>query len=552
VRRQAIRQARRGAPAGRWRRLILLPSRWRLHALALGIGLLAAWHAGAPLAAAPGLPQTEAPAPAPAPDLIQNPLPPPPAAPDPNAALQSPVLPIAATPPTMVPDEPCPPASPGPLPSEDDPAKRDFWNAFKAPLPPEPVWDPPGPPRVGLQVGHWQYAQRALELFDLDPGGQLNGVWEWEVGLDLAQRAKSLLEAAGVSVDLLDMTIPQDYRANAFLAIHADMASAVGRRGFKLARPGLSSVPTADDRYVTALGDAYAGATGMPRDDRNVDDAMRYYYAFNSRRYCLSVSPGVPQAILEAGYLSSAQDRAVLLDDPDIAARGIADGLLSFLGLRTPQTIQHGPPRVAQGRDEVLRGDPSQREIALVINVGAGFESATSVLDTLLQKEYTATFFVMGWWADKHTDLLARITANGHEVASHGYKVPELTQVSDEEVRTDLARADAAIAAVVGHSTRPLWSPSEGDRDARVDAIAASLGYRPILWTVDSGDWRQEATADGVYRQVMNSAVNGAIIVLHLDSPRSTTATAGALPRIIDQLRARGYKLVTVTELLTS
>jgi N-acetylmuramoyl-L-alanine amidase len=182
-----------------------------------------------------------------------------------------------------------------------------------------------------LQVGHWQYTQRALELFDLDPGGQLNGVWEWEVGLDLAQRAKSLLEAAGVSVDLLDMTVPQGYRANAFLAIHADMASAVGRRGFKLARPGLSSVPAADDRYVTTLGDAYAGATGMPRDDRNVDDGMRYYYAFNSRRYCHSVVPGVPQAIIEMAYLTNATDRQYLIGDPDLLAQGIADSVQAFL-----------------------------------------------------------------------------------------------------------------------------------------------------------------------------------------------------------------------------
>jgi peptidoglycan/xylan/chitin deacetylase (PgdA/CDA1 family) len=488
--------------------------------------------------------------------VLDSPQPPPALAaaptPDPNAALKSPALPISAAPPTMAPEEPCPLAAPGQLPAEDDPAMRDFWNAFKAPLPPEPVWDPPGQPRVGLQVGHWQYAQRALELFDLDPGGQLNGVWEWEVGLDLAQRAKERLEAAGVAVDLLDMTVPQHYRANAFLAIHADMASAVGRRGFKLARPGLSSVPAADDRFVTALGDAYAGATGMPRDDRNVDDGMRYYYAFNSRRYCHSVAPGVPQAILETGYLSSAQDRAVLLDDPEVAARGIADGVLSFLGTQTQQPIAHGPARVAQGQDEVLRGDTSRKQIALVINVGAGFEPATSVLDTLLEKDYQATFFVMGWWADKHTDLLARITAEGNEVASHGYKVPELTKVSDEEVRTDLERADAAISAVTGRSTRPLWSPSEGDRDERVDALAAGLGYRPILWTVDSGDWRQEATADGVYRQVMNGAANGAIVVMHLDSPRSTTATAAALPRIIDQLRAAGYRLVTITDLLTS
>jgi peptidoglycan/xylan/chitin deacetylase (PgdA/CDA1 family) len=412
------------------------------------------------------------------------------------------------------------------------------------------MWDPPGPRRVGLQVGHWQYAQRALELFQLDPGGVVDGVWEWEVALALAQRAQRRLEAAGVTVDVLDMTVPERYRAHAFVAIHADTARILGRRGFKLARPGFSSVPAADDRLLAALGDAYAGATGLPRDDRNINDGMRYYYAFNSRRYCHAVAPGVPQAILEAGYLTSAEDRKVLLDDPDAAARGIADGVLRFLGLSTAQPALHGPPRVPAGEDEVLRGDPSRRDVALVVNVGAGFEPATAVLDTLADKHYQTTFFVMGEWAEAHLKLLARIVADGHEVASLGHSLADLTLASDEEVRADLEQADTAIAAVTGRSTRPLWSPSAGARDGRVRAIAASLGYRPILWTVDSGDRAPEATAEDIYRRVMSGATNGAIILLHLDGPISTTATAVALPRLIDGLRATGYHLVTITDLL--
>jgi peptidoglycan/xylan/chitin deacetylase (PgdA/CDA1 family) len=277
---------------------------------------------------------------------------------------------------------------------------------------------------------------------------------------------------------------------------------------------------------------------------------MRYYYAFNSRRYCHAVAPGVPQAILEAGYLSSAEDREVLLDNPDVAARGIADGVLRFLGLSPSQPALHAPPRVAAGEDEVLRGDPARPKVALVFRVGAGFEPATDVLDTLNDKAYDATFFVMGEWAEAHPNLLTRIAANGHEVASLGHSIADLTQVPDEAVRADLEEADRAIAAVTGRSTRPLWSPSAGARDNRVRAIAASLGYRPILWTLDSGDGSPLATADDVYRRVMAGAVNGAVIILHLDGPASTTATMAALPRLIDALRAAGYQLVTVTDLL--
>ena len=77
------------------------------------------------------------------------------------------------------------------------------------------------------------------------------------------------------------------------------------------------------------------------------------------------------------------------------------------------------------------------------------------------------------------------------------------------------------------------------------------MGYRPIYWTVDSGDWRADATAEAVRRRVLDGATNGAIIVMHFDSPRSAGTVASALPGIVDGLRARAYRLVTVTDLIT-
>jgi peptidoglycan-N-acetylglucosamine deacetylase len=201
--------------------------------------------------------------------------------------------------------------------------------------------------------------------------------------------------------------------------------------------------------------------------------------------------------------------------------------------------------------EEVVRGDPSSPRIVLAINVGAGSTPAESMLDTLREHGLRTTFFVLGWWAERFPELLARMATDGHEIASHGHSVFDLTRVSDAAVVADLEAADSAISAVTGRSTRPLWSPSAGYRDARVRGLAARLGYRPIYWTVDSGDWTERATADGVYRRVMDETVNGAIVVLHFDSPTTTTSTAVVLGRIIDDLRARGFQPGTVTELLT-
>lgn len=205
--------------------------------------------------------------------------------------------------------------------------------------------------------------------------------------------------------------------------------------------------------------------------------------------------------------------------------------------------------RVPVMAEELVRGPAGVAQLSLVVNAGAGFEIATEILDVFASRGVRTTFFLLGWWAERHPEVVRRIWEEGHEVASHGHSVFDLTSVSDAEVVADLERADAAISATTGRSTRPLWSPSAGYRDARVRAIAASLGYRPIYWSQDSGDWRTDATADAVYRRALAGVQNGAIIVLHLDSPHSRTATAAVLADLIDAIRARGVEPVTITEL---
>jgi peptidoglycan/xylan/chitin deacetylase (PgdA/CDA1 family) len=207
-------------------------------------------------------------------------------------------------------------------------------------------------------------------------------------------------------------------------------------------------------------------------------------------------------------------------------------------------------PAVPVSAEEVVRGDPSRPWISIIFNAGAGHPPAPAILDALKARGIRTTFFLMGWWAEKNPELVRRIAADGHELASHGYEVFDLTQVSDRAVIADLERADAAIKAITGRTTRPLWSASASARDARVNRLAASIGYRPIFWTVESGDWRFDSTAAGVTGRVLGGAQNGAIVVMHLESPRTADTIAPALPAILDGLRARGFDLVTISELV--
>lgn len=215
------------------------------------------------------------------------------------------------------------PASPG----------GSIWARYRVPLPPAEVYNPPGPKRVGLQAGHWLTEQIPPELRGLGPGASAAGRAEWEVNLDIAERTATLLRAYGVEVDVLPTTLPIEYKAHAFLSIHADGDEAGARQGYKLGRAAWSATPEADDRLMAAISGSYAEATRMPIDPVGPSRRMTAYYAFNSRRYCHAVSPGTPSVILEAGYLTSAVDRQILLNDPHAAARGIATGLLRYLDI---------------------------------------------------------------------------------------------------------------------------------------------------------------------------------------------------------------------------
>ncbi len=220
---------------------------------------------------------------------------------------------------------------PDPLPPPGSPRSQEFFRSFRTPLAPAPLYDPPGPRRVGLQAGHWLTEEVPPELGRLQGGSAGGGKQEWEVNLDVASRAAALLEAANVQVDVLPSTVPPGYRANAFIALHADGDPAGVAHGFKVARPGFSSLPDVDDRLVDTLNQVYAADTELSRDDDHISLRMRYYYAFNSRRYCHAVAPGVPQAIIEMGYLTSPVDRRLLIGNPDRVAGALADAIQTFL-----------------------------------------------------------------------------------------------------------------------------------------------------------------------------------------------------------------------------
>ena len=196
-----------------------------------------------------------------------------------------------------------------------------------------------------------------------------------------------------------------------------------------------------------------------------------------------------------------------------------------------------------------IAGEPGCQRVALIFNVGVGYEPAAGILDTLAAEGVPATMFVMGWWAAEHPAILTRMANEGYPIGSHGDQSYELTGLSDSEVAADVANAAAAIEHAIGQPPAPYFTPYAAATDERVRAIVDAAGYLNVGWEVSAVDYGADATADGVYDRVMGAMYDGAIVELHLDGPASAESTGAALPLMIRDLRAQGYQFVTIPEM---
>lgn len=210
--------------------------------------------------------------------------------------------------------------------------------------------------------------------------------------------------------------------------------------------------------------------------------------------------------------------------------------------------ITTGPvgPIPAAGRHHPLREAPSaSQEVALTFNLYWGEEVPGAVLDILKESQVTATFFVTGPWARAHPDVARRIVDEGHQLGNGGYNYVNLTEYGREFVREQLEKGERALTEVTG-VTPKVFRPPGGDYDDQVLAQAREMGYRVVLWSLDSHDWMNPGT-DHILSQVKDNLSPGAVLLFHANDPPGDTLPA--LEKVIDLLREREYRMVTVEAL---
>lgn len=186
-----------------------------------------------------------------------------------------------------------------------------------------------------------------------------------------------------------------------------------------------------------------------------------------------------------------------------------------------------------------------EKAMALTFDVSWGGQMLPKVLAILREYDQKATFFVSGPWAKTHPELVHAILAGGNELASHGQAHVNLSDYGDAAIADNIGAADAILRAYT-HGAPRFFRPPNGDFNSRVVEVGRGLGYETIIWSIDSRDWMNPGV-NAIVSQVTHGAFPGAIILLHAsDTCRQTDL---ALPAIIQDVRAEGYRLVTLGEL---
>ena len=192
--------------------------------------------------------------------------------------------------------------------------------------------------------------------------------------------------------------------------------------------------------------------------------------------------------------------------------------------------------------------------VALTFDDGPTRGITDRLLDVLERERVPATFFVVGRAARREPALLRRMAADGDEIENHSDSHPHLNAlVTPAALDAELAAADDAIAAATGRHAHWL-RPPYGARNAAVLAAAKRRGMRVVLWSAMLDDTAPQAPPGELAEKLLRQVGDGAIVVLH-DGDRGRAESGGRAyeaalaPRVIAELRARGYRFVTLQQL---
>ncbi|MDP4624137.1 MAG: polysaccharide deacetylase family protein [Akkermansiaceae bacterium] len=183
--------------------------------------------------------------------------------------------------------------------------------------------------------------------------------------------------------------------------------------------------------------------------------------------------------------------------------------------------------------------------IAITFDDGPHPQNTPRLLDMLAQRNIKATFYVIGRSVDLHPGVLRRTVAEGHEIGNHSHTHRLLSKLGDSEVRQEMKLCQDAIGRAAGVRPRTMRPPYGGLLQRQRELIQNEFGYPTILWSVDPLDWKRPGPSVVASRILTNTTAGGIVLAHDLHSQ-----TVDAMPATLDGLLKKGFKFVTVSQLI--
>lgn len=213
---------------------------------------------------------------------------------------------------------------------------------------------------------------------------------------------------------------------------------------------------------------------------------------------------------------------------------------LSYLG--QPLTAEAATSKV------YTRVYTTEKVVALTFDDGSDGTNIPIILSILSNYNIKATFFLTGKAVINHPTRIKSIVAKGHAIGNHSYSHPYFTKISTTSMKYQLTKTETLIKNLTGKTSKPYFRPPYGAYNTLVLQTVGSIGYtKTIKWNIDTIDW-DGRSAYRIYSKVLNNIVPGSIVLMHVGAGAKYTPTA--LPTMIKGLKAKGYRFVTIPQLL--
>lgn len=194
----------------------------------------------------------------------------------------------------------------------------------------------------------------------------------------------------------------------------------------------------------------------------------------------------------------------------------------------------------------LAKGNANETNISLTFNISWGDQRVHDILDQLKKENTQATFFVSGEWAERHPDIVEKISEAKHELGMLGYRYKSYLDQEIDQVRKDLLHAKEVFKKM-GYEDMELLRTPSGHFNKEIIELAENLGFKVIHWNVHPHDWKNPGT-EAIVDYVMRETSNGDIILLHASD--SVKHTEQALKVILPGLKNKGFQFVSISELI--